>query len=70
MKIVVLGPQRRPTLGAVVRSLGLTGPIATVTAGWQEREPDDRELDALVGDRSVNLRLHARWQDVLTQDPE
>jgi hypothetical protein len=70
MKIVVLGPQRRPTLGAVVRSLGLDGPIATVTAGWQEREPDDGELDALVGDRGVNLRLHARWQDVLTRDPE
>jgi hypothetical protein len=70
MRVIVLGPQRRPTLDAVVRSLDLTGPIATVTAGWQEREPDDAEFDALVGGRSVNLRLHARWQDVLTRDPE
>ena len=70
MKIVVLGPQRRPTLDAVVRSMDLTGPIATVTAGWQEREPDDAELDALLGGRGANLRLHARWQDVLTRDPE
>jgi hypothetical protein len=70
MKVVVLGPQRRPTLDAVVRSLDLTGPIATVTAGWQEREPDDTELDALVGGRGANLGLHARWQDVLTRDPE
>jgi hypothetical protein len=70
MRVIVLGPQRRPTLDAVVRSLDLTGPIATVTAGWQEREPDDAELDALVEGRSVNLRLHARWQDVLTRDPE
>jgi len=70
MKIVVLGPQRWPTLDAVVRSLDLSGPIATVTAGWQEREPDDAEFDALVGGRSVNLRLHARWQDVLARDPE
>lgn len=70
MRVVVLGPQRRPTLDAVVRSLDLTGPIATVTAGWQEREPDDAELDALAGGRSVNLRLHARWQDVLTRDAE
>jgi hypothetical protein len=68
--IVVLGPQRWPTLDAVVRSLDLDGPVATVTAGWQEREPDDAELDALVGGRGVNLRLHARWQDVLTKDPE
>jgi hypothetical protein len=70
MKVVVLGPQRRPTLDAVVRSLDLTGPIATVTAGWREREPDDAELDALVGGRGANLRLYARWQDVLTRDPE
>ncbi len=70
MKALVLGPQRRPTLDAVVRSLDLDGPVATITAGWQEREPDDAELDALVGGRGVNLRLHARWQDVLARDPE
>ena len=29
-----------------------TGPVATVTAGWQEREADDAELDALLGGRS------------------
>ena len=70
VRIVVLGPQRRPTLDSVVRGLDVTGPIATVNAGWQEREPDDAELDALLGGRSVNLRLHTRWQDVLTRDPE
>ena len=41
-----------------------------MTAGWQEREPDDAELDALLDGRSVNLRLHARWQDVLARDPD
>jgi len=70
MRIVVLGPQRWPTLDSVVRTLDLSGPVATVTAGWQERESDDAELDALLGGRSVNLGLHARWQDVLTRDPE
>ena len=64
--IVLLGPQRRPTLDAV----GLTGPVATVTAGWEEREPEDAELDALLAGRSVNLRLYARWVDVLERDPE
>jgi hypothetical protein len=44
--------------------------VASVTAGWQERESDDAELDALTGGRSVNLRLHARWMDVLQRDPE
>lgn len=69
MRALVLGPQRRPTLGAVARGLGFQGPVATVTAGWEDREPDDAELDALLGGRSVNLGLHARWQDVLGRDP-
>jgi hypothetical protein len=69
-RIVVLGPQRRPTVDGVVRGLDLPGPIATVTAGWRERESDDAELDGLLGGRSVNLALHARWQDVLERDPE
>jgi hypothetical protein len=54
----------------VVRSLGLTGPFATVTAGWQERETEDGELDQLLGGRSVNLRLYARWNEVADRDPE
>lgn len=70
MKVTVLGPQRRPTLDAVARDRDLTGPVATVTAGWQEREPDDAELDRLLGGRGVNVALHARWQDVLERDPQ
>jgi len=49
VRVVLLGPQRRPTLDGVVRSLGLTGSFAVVTAGWQEREPDDGELVSLLG---------------------
>jgi hypothetical protein len=67
---VVLGPQRRPTLDTVARSLEVPGPIATVTAGWQEREPEDAELDGLLEGRSLNLGLYARWQDVLALDPQ
>ena len=70
MRLTVLGPQRRPTLDRVVRAAGLDGPYATVTAGWRDREPDDAELDALLGGASVNLALHARWLDVLERDPE
>ena len=70
MRVVVLGPQRRPTLDSAARGLDLPGPVATVTAGWREREPDDAELDALLDGRSANLRLHGRWQDVLAKDPE
>jgi hypothetical protein len=68
--ITVLGPQRRPTVDRVLASLDVPGPIAVVTAGWREREADDAELLSLTGGRGVNLRLHARWLDVLERDDE
>ena len=52
------------------RDLDPARPVATVTAGWQDREPDDGELDGLLGGRSANLALHARWHDVLAGDPD
>jgi hypothetical protein len=74
VRIILLGPQRRPTLDGVVRSLfpgpGPAGPVATVTAGWQEREVDDAELAAFLGGRAVNLGLYRRWLDVQDRDPE
>lgn len=70
MRVVVLGPQRRPTVDAAVRGLDPEGPIATVTAGWRDREGEDAELDRLLGARTANLRLFARWQDVLDHDAE
>ena len=66
----MLGPQRRPTVDSVVRSLGVEGPLVTVTAGWQEREPDDGELNAFLGGRGVALGLYRRWLDVQERDPE
>jgi hypothetical protein len=68
--ITLLGPQRRPTLDRVLSSLDVSGPVAIVNAGWQERESDDAEIASLAGGGSVNLRLFARWMDVLHADPE
>jgi hypothetical protein len=70
VRVVLLGPQRRPTVDLVIRSLEVDGPVATVTAGWQEREPDDGELSARLGGRDVNLGLYRRWLDVQDRDPE
>ena len=71
MRIILLGPQRRPTVDAAIRLLGpLDGPAATVNAGWQEREEDDGELSRVLGGRDVNLRLYRRWLDVQERDPE
>jgi hypothetical protein len=70
VRVILLGPQRRPTVGTVLGSLSIEGSIVTVTAGWQEREPDDGELSKLLGGRDVNLGLYRRWLDVQDRDPE
>lgn len=68
--VTLLGPQRRPTLDRALGGLDVQGPIAAITAGWQERESDDDELMSLLGGHGANLRLHARWMDVLQSDPD
>lgn len=69
--MVLLGPQRfEPTLGATLRALGIEGKLATVTAGWQEREEEDADLHEHLQGASVNLRLYARAEEVWKADPE
>ena len=71
-EVVLLGPQRRePTVGTAVADLELPeGPVALVTAGWQEREDEDDELCAAVGRPTRNLELYARADEVMASDPE
>ncbi len=68
-QVTLLGPQRRPTLDQVVRDLPPSAPLVTVTAGWQEREPDVGELHGLLARPCTNLGLYGRWQDVQERDP-
>jgi len=44
--------------------------IATVTAGWEERESEDQELHEHLWSRSANLKLHERSEAILREDPE
>jgi len=69
--VVLLGPQRfTPTLGEAVARAGVEGRLASVTAGWQEREAEDLELHEHLGERTVNLMLYARAEDVFEKDAE
>jgi hypothetical protein len=69
--VVLLGAQRfNPTLGDVVKTTGVHGKMALITAGWQERELEDEELSAHLGGDTVNLRLHARGVELFAKDPE
>jgi len=71
-ELVLLGPQRRlPTVGAAVAGLACgDGPVAVISAGWQEREDEDAELCAAVDRPTRNLRLYARSEQVMVSDPE
>ncbi len=69
MRTFLLGPQRfLTTAGTIVQSVAPEGSVATVTAGWQDRETADDELDEVMGGRSRNLRLYERLTDVLETD--
>ena len=71
MRGAILGPQQlKQSLGAAVKALGIEGPIALVTAGWQEREDQDEELPAQLGAEVINLRLYQRGEKVFAEDRE
>jgi hypothetical protein len=70
--MVLLGPQSVVrTVPEVVRGLGLgDAPVATITAGWEERERDDADLHLDLGGRTRNLGLFPRAEDVFKRDKE
>src|SRR5712671_2488693 len=73
-RAIVLGPQRHvPTVRPAVDYLvpdRATGPIACITAGWEEREAEDQELRDHLQRPAVNLEIWARVEQIFAQDPE
>ena len=69
--VALLGPQHVvPTAGRLLGELRVSGKVALITAGWQERESDDQALIAELAVPAVNLTLHARSEDVFAVDAE
>lgn len=69
--IAILGPQRfRPTVARTLDDLGVAGPVALVTAGWQERESEIDELRAHIDRPALNLELYRRADAALERDGE
>lgn len=74
-QVVFLGPQRlAPTVAEAVSEHAPealeAGHVATITAGWEERELEDQELVEHLGGRVLNLELFRRAEDVFQRDPE
>jgi peptidase E len=69
--VTLLGPQRlQPTVGPTLSRLGVDGPVAAITAGWQEYEDEDDELLEHLGGKAFNLHLYRRAGQVFDSDPE
>lgn len=69
--LVLLGPQRfEPTVRDAFSSLGVRGPIAVVTAGWQERESEDDELRDHLDCEVLDVALYRRYEQLLERDRE
>ena len=65
----MLGPQSpEPTLHDVLRLVGIRGPAAVVTAGWQEREGEVDELEAHLSAEATDLGLYRRAEQVFAAD--
>lgn len=69
---ILLGPQApEPTLGAALAHANLPdGPLAVISAGWQEAE-GDLDVMAQITQRSLtDLGLYRRTESILADDPD
>ena len=70
-RVTLLGPLGADVdLGAELAVLGVDGPVALITAGWEEGERNDAEIDRRLGGGARNLNLYGRRLDVLGSDEE
>ncbi|HMO13749.1 MAG TPA: hypothetical protein PKD64_08135 [Pirellulaceae bacterium] len=70
-RIILLGPQPRyESLNLAIERLQIKGPVALITAGWEEDEPEDGDLKSSLSVPAVNLRLFARTEQLFTFDRE
>lgn len=68
---LLLGPQRpvRNLGEAVARAELPDGPVAVISAGWQEAEGDIDDIREVIGRPLEDLRLYHRAEDVFARDP-
>jgi hypothetical protein len=67
-QVTLLGPLNGVDLAAEIEAFGVEGPVALVTAGWEEGERNDADINRRLGGGSRNLNLYGRRLDVLESD--
>ena len=69
--IVLLGPQSDPsTLAATLDRLAIDGPVAIITAGWQEREGELDPWQMTLSQPLHELALYQQTETVFAADPD
>jgi len=67
-QVTLFGPLGGVDLAAEVQAFGVDGPVALITAGWEEGERNDAEIDRRLGGGTRNLNLYGRRLDVLESE--
>lgn len=67
-QVTLLGTLDGSDLAAEVAAFKVDGPVALVTAGWEEGERNDAGVDRRLGGGTRNLNLYGRRLDVLESD--
>lgn len=69
--LALLGEQlERPDFAAVLDRFGIAGPVALVSAGWEEDETDDEWVRKAAGRTVVNALLYELADRLFAADPE
>ncbi|MFT7679310.1 MAG: hypothetical protein ACI8QC_003311 [Planctomycetota bacterium] len=69
----LLGPQdEQPSVAVALEALDVSGSVALVSAGWQERADEDENgpLGPRMHGRARHLGLYTRAEEVFREDPE
>ena len=67
--IILLGPQSPSSnVRAALESLGISGQLCVVSAGWQEREGELESLREQLTNPMTDLALYARCEEAFAED--
>ena len=68
---IMLGPQSpKSNLTEAIDLLSINGPVVSITAGWQDSEAENDELQTLIGRPIEDLNLYRKAEEIFLHEPE